>query len=392
MPIDTKKERAADKAARLAKKATELARKAQDDEPEEAEQEIRELLASLPVEADLRLYRKGKTGRLEFCESIDPASFSEQVVADKWGAGNYRLLAKVPDPETGRMKFLTGGSKQFMIAERPQAPNAPAPAQPQLETMTLMHQMMLQSQESHRAMIALMMQPRTDSSMELMKVLLPVLLAQKSDPMQMATQLAALLKPAGPGATMTDQLDALGKMMELATKLAGKESGDDGPAWLSALKTAAPLIQQALATPRAQPPALPNPPAPRELAPVQTAGPVPTPAPVTEPKADEPEAHPLLTLLDRSMASMIRAASRDGDPELYADWFVDQVDDEHVAELAGFLESGTVLDQLAVRYPESAPHREWFGRLITAMIALLEEDKDEPGTASEPQPDDDENH
>lgn len=394
MPTDTK----AEKAAKHAKRAVELARQArEEDRPDtpadELVSDLRDVLASLPAEADLRLYRKSTTtGKLEFCESFaEPTAFSEEYVAQKWGAGSYRVMAKVPDPKTGKMQFVEGGTKTFTVAQRPNAPAVAAPSETMkgtLDTVTLMHQMMLQSQESHRAMLAMMMQRPPDTGMELMKVLLPLLIGQKTDPMDMATKLATLLKPAGPAASMTDQLEALGKMMELAAKL-GDKGGDDAPAWLRGLQSVAPLIQQAMATPRQLPPApapAPNPPTPRELAPVQT------PAPVVEPKADEPDAHPLLTLLDRSMASMVRAASRDGDPALYADWFVDQVDDEHVGELAGFLESGTVLDQLALRYPESAPHREWFGRLITAMIALLEEDKDESGSTGEPQPDDDENH
>lgn len=404
MPTDTK-ERAADRAAKHAKKAVELAQLARESEAADSPDEtmagdIRDILRSLPAEADLRLYRKStKTGKLEYCESFaEPSSFSEEYVAQKWGAGSYRIMAKVPDQKTGKMQFVEGGTKTFTIAERPAGVIAPvADKSGQLDTMTLMHQMMLQSQESHRAMIAMMMQSMTqrpvDGSLELMKVILPSLLAKKdADPFEMATRLAELLKPAGPAASMADQLDALGKMMEVAERLGGGKS--DGPAWLEALKTAAPLLTQALQTPRPVAPVAPaatgGPPTPKAIA--APAPPVAANPPVVEAPEPEPEpAHPLLALLDYAMPSLVRAAERDGEPELYADWLVDQIPEDQLDAFGSFVEQTSVLDQLATRYPATVPHRGWFERLAKAILDGLEPD-DESGAASEPESHDDENH
>lgn len=403
MPTGTS-ERAASKAAKHAKRAAEMAQLARETEPrpESTESEmgddIRDLLASLPAEADLRLYRKNtQTGKLEYCESFaEPSSFSEEVVAAKWGAGSYRLMAKVPDPKTGKPQYFAGGTKTFNIAKRPESA-APAvlDKSAQLDTMTLMHQMMLQSQESHRAMIAMMMsslsQRPPDTSMELMKVLLPALLNRKeSDPLDVATRLAELLKPAGPAASITDQLDALGKMVEVAERLGGGGKSD-GPPWLEGLRSVAPLIQQALQIPRPAGPvataATGDPPAPKAL-----GAPTPTPAPnpghvvANAPPPDNP--HPLLALLDYAMPALMRAAERDAEPELYADWLVDQVPEDQLDAFGAFIEAPAALDQLFARYGLSMEYHPWFMRLQHAVMNGLEP-TDESGTTGESESHDD---
>lgn len=425
-------EREAAKAARHAKKAADAAARARaaddvdDGTPDDQlTADIASLFDSLPTEGDLRLYRKANNGKLEFCEAFaEPADFSEELVAQKWGQGAYRLFARRPDPDTGKLRFFKGGSRVFHVAKRPDGALTPVAAESKkledsmaaqftammLGQLQMVQQMMLQSQESHRAMLAAMLQKPNDGSLELLKVILPLLVSQKSDPFDVAVKMAELLKPAGPTASMTDQLAALEKMMDVAAKLGGKDT-DDGPAWLSALKTAAPLIQQALATPRPQPalgPGAPRPPAanpgpaapgPRELAPVQTpSGPAPeppAPAPSADPAGAEPEpAHPLLALLDYAVPSLIRAADRDGEVELYADWLLDQVGDEHLEALDGFLAEATALDQLGLRYPAMTAFRPWFERLVVDLRSKITAEGDDDGqgesaASSEPDADGD---
>lgn len=394
-------ERPAEKAARHAKKAVRAAKKARDDEAampdDDLSTDIQSLFEGLPSEADLRLYRKAKTGgKLEYCESFaEPRDFSEQAVADRWGPGSYRLFARVPDPRTGKLQFTKGRSRVFNIAERPggNQPNAPRhddSAMLQFSTamvgqLQMMQQMMLQGQESHRAMLAVMMQPRPDTSMEMMKVLLPVMFAQKADPMEMALKMAELIKgQTGPAASIADNLSALEQLLKVANRMGGSDGADDGPAWLQGLKTTVPLIQQ-LMMPRPQEPNAPAaPPAPRPR-------PLPNPSePARElpPPVDTPDppvsAHPLLTLLDETMPWLVRAAGRNGDARTSADWFLEQVPDDQVEGLAAFLEDASVVDQLGIRYPATVTYRPWFVGLIEEIKAGLEpEGEDDDATPTE---------
>ncbi len=391
--------RAADKAARLARRAAQIAAdeaETKNDTPaaEEAT-DLANLLASLPNTADIRLYRKAKIGgRLEFCQSfLEASEFSEEGVADKWGPGTYRLMVRVPDKVTGKPNFMAGGTKTFTVAERPgeaarggagtRGPeNFQETMAAQMFTMMtsqlgMMQQMMMQSAESHRGMLTMMLSNKPpDTTGELLKVLLPLVL-NKADPMDMAIKMAELLKPAGPGASMVEQLAVLEKFMDLAKS--GNEP-NDAPVWFRALKEVAPLLERAMtlkpgALQPGQPPAAQLAPGAPPPAPAPAPAPVPAPAlpPPTQVDPAQTAGQPLdlLTELDQLMPMLVRAAVKNADVELQADWFLEAVPEGLYETLDVALAETNLLDQLALRYPSIATHRAWFDRFVAAVNTAL---------------------
>lgn len=386
----------AEKAARAAKRAEAIAEDLADaagGPTDEFGGDISEIFEGLPSEADLRLYKKGPTGRLDFCESYpEPKDFSEEGVQRTWGPGSYRLIARVPDPKTGKLVFAKGKSKVFSIAAPPSA-NGAGPAAPQgpqdfektmaatlyqmlLGQMQQQQQMMSQSQESHRAMLAMMMQPRPDSTTDLLKLLLPTLL-QRENPMDVAMKMADLLKPAGPAASLTEQISVMEKFMDLARK---GESPESAPVWFQAFKEAAPLIEKALSRGAPQP----QPVRRRELPPPVPPGPADAPNPPLPKVEDAPpapvEENPLLAALDALSPMLVKAAARDADPDLYAEFVLDQVPEDTLEALDFMLQTDAVAF-IVGRYPVLAPHQGWVERVVAAMRQQLGPEDGEDGEA-----------
>jgi len=403
-------ERAAAKAARIAKQARKLAADAEEDRdrtPESAAEDdaydLASLFAGLPVESDLRLYRK-QNGRMEFCQSFaDPAEFSEEQVGKKWGAGTYRLMAKKPDSETGKMQFFAGGTRTFHIAEAP--PNATVPTASggpdmrdgmlaQMWTMMLQgneaHRLaMTQSAESHKAMLSLMLQQataKTDPTTDLLKVLLPSLL-QRDNPMDVAVKLAELMKPAGPQAAISEQLSMLERLLEFA-----HNRGDDAhtPPWVTGLKEVTPVLLAALQAnkpvpPRALPPAPVTPTAPH---PAPTVTPSSEPGVVAHvaPSLPPPSDNPFLAHLDQLVPTLARKAVRGDDAEEAAAWLLDSFDDEEYQTFGELLDNPVQLTSLQDRYAALFAHTDWSLRLLAALQQQMNPPEESAAPEAAPAP------
>jgi hypothetical protein len=206
-----------------------------------------------------------------------------------------------------------------------------------------------------------------------------------------------LLKPAGPSANLTDQLDALGKLMEMASKMDGK--GNDGPAWLEGLKLAAPVIQQALAAPRPSggvPPVAAPAPAPLVKPPVAPSAALPVVVEGRATVAEPPPPNPLLAQLDELMPIVVRRARAGGPTQPSVALIVDTIGeadgeghftDAGEAQLDALeqaLALPGILDQLAVRYPAIVTHRDWFELLLVDVKAELAFARDDTPDESPP--------
>lgn len=94
-------------------------------------------------------------------------------------------------------------------------------------------------------------------------------------------------------------------------------------------------------------------------------------------------ADPVALLANRipalARAMLVSKAAGNADPELYAEFALDQLTDVDQDALKGLLEEADFVDRLCVAVPTFAPHREWFVGFAAAMRTLLSSDGEEDG-------------
>lgn len=357
--------------------------------------EMAELIADLPSEAKLTVYRTDvKSGRLEWCHTYtDPSDFSEEDIA-RFGPGRYRLFARAPNPE-GKETIVK--TRSLSIAARPdQAGAAPGPSGLHGGNMAEMVNMQLltsllegsrQSADIHRALMKSMMDSQHAPKSEtpawvgaLIAALAPALVTLLK-PQDQAAQLAMfkdlieISRPASPASSMSDAL----KLVEQAKDLVSDGDGDANP-WIAGLKHVAPMVDKVLDTVRQSRPALAPPPAPTPApAPIEGMGGVTPPQPMivnpgpAETVPAKPPTHPLMAQLERMMPYLAgRAVAEPDEAAFYGEWVLRQVAQEHYELLGNVLDRPTVLDELAELFPVVAQHRGWFSGLVDAMRVSLE--------------------
>lgn len=352
------------------------------DDDVQAVEELAELSAQLPEDASLALYRMLDGAEKEFCDQMAVRDFSVAAVATRFGGGRYTIYLRKPDPERAG-KWIRQGSKRFRVAGAPRTGADVAPAstalvasaggdsalrgygeliqatiRSSLDNQQLMQQMQM-------ALMKTMMDRPADTSMDLMKSILPTLLTRGkgetpsiSDVIALADRLASKTSP-------TSQLKESLDLLRTARELSG-DGGDatPAPAWLTVAGRALDIFGRAY-----QPPAL----APAEPAPLALPAGTPAPLPDTPAAPAGDTVHPLVTWLRPQLPGLIRHAEADHDPDTYAGVLVDQISPAHVGDVLAFLQGPLFMAQLAAAFPAVEPVRAWFDELRAAVVERLQE-------------------
>ena len=347
------------------------------DDDVQAVEELAELSAQLPEDASLALYRMLDGADKEFCDQMAVRDFSIAAVAARFGGGRYTIYLRKPDPERAG-KWIRQGSKRFRVAGAARTGadvGAPMVAggtpgigeaekvlrtygdliqstvKSSLENQNLLQQMQL-------AVVTRLAERPPDTTMELLKVLLPALLGGRGDQLTMADVLALADRMASKTSPTTQLRETLGLVKDVR-ELGGDGGGEPAPAWLTVASRALGLFERAY-----QPPAPGD--APRALPPG-------APIPETPAAPAGGDVHPLITWLAPQVPGLIRHAELDHDPDTYAGVICDQIAPEHAADAIAFLTAPHFLTQLGTAFPGVVPVQSWFSELRDDVVTRLQE-------------------
>jgi hypothetical protein len=366
-----------------------------------AAQELENIALELPRGAIATLYKYPDVGtEKEWCGEFEGAMFGVPLILERFGPGRYIAYFRAPDDRKPG-KMIGAGSRKYSIAK----PAAAAPvAAAGLDTTKLLasYAELIQAsttrtleaqdlqQKMQLALLKSMTERPADTGLELLKTILPALLAR---PAATSPDLGALITLAdrlanrsSPTAAMKETLE----LLEKARELAGGD-GEGEPAWMRVAAKALDAIGRAV-TPRGErpPPAVPAP----------AALPAPAPAPGSLP-AGGPEvvtlpatAHAIFHFLAPHMPALIRHAELDHDPSTYAGMIFDQLAAEYLVEVRDYIGRPDFLDLLEANFPAvrgvvvrdtepPVPVREWFKDLRDDLLERIREALEPPAAAWE---------
>jgi hypothetical protein len=375
------------------------------------------------------------TSKLSFLETVDAALVTDAWMRENYGGGEFQVMV-YGTREDGTYGFLRSGSKRFRIdssipfkgaiRERaaagainaePAAERNPAGASQSIIDMGVMQlfksmqdnsAMMARQATDHSTMMMALMerlaQPQKSALPELLGVLTPLLtplignLVGKKDPMEIATQLAALMKDSnGPRQSVNDTLETLTTLMELRDRLGGGDKSDEVTV-LSTVKELAPqalqLLQSMAARPAANqilanqtpPRSMPRAPQPILATPPNGVHPF-APAPFAPaPSAPQPvEGQPTVapdewTPLEGPMTQLIQQARTNKPPHRVAAMVLLLANDEQQATLREVVAQDDVMNVITHRFPAFQSYQTWLGEFVMElrgeMGLLPDEDED----------------
>lgn len=169
-------------------------------------------------------------------------------------------------------------------------------------------------------------------------------------------------------ANQNQSIDMLLKGIELARELrSDMGGGGEDPSMMTLLRDVikSPILAQAVAA--ASPSSLPTQPKQMLQQPTSIASPAGGFARETQPRAAPPE-----SMLVHYLAHLTRKAAEGGDPALYADLVLDNLDQDALISMLD--RKPTAVDALIRDYPPVAQHREWFSSLVEIIRGALEPD------------------
>lgn len=346
--------------------------------------ELNSLMAELAgsVSSNVTVYRTGRGVQRAYVFKCDAASFSLDVLRDKYNGGEFQLFI-TRDGVLWKNRTVT--------IEPPQAVRDPVPPQAQpVDALALLREDLRKQNEAVTAVLRTLAAPPPPPRPFLEGVNIMELV-------QGAGVLLNLLRPPAPAAPSTDTyVNALMKGIELAREV--KAEGGDGdtslmgvvkemlrsPLLATAIQaTAAQAQAQAAPAPRAAPqlPQRPKPPAATPPKPAAAVAPSPT-----ESFAGE-TVDPLLKMY---VGVLVNKAAAQADTGMYADLILDNLNEDQLNQLLDAQPSP--VDWIATINSDVLNYRPWFETLIaevaSAMIDADDVDGDPPAVASSGLPSD----
>jgi hypothetical protein len=294
--------------------------------------------------------------------SLEELEDIESVLREEFGPGRYRLRVR-----RDRRPFTTFDVEISATVNR----DAPAPARhteaPRSEVAEILLAMQAQQREFLTGLATLMKPTDTRSATDHIKEFAGIVAAVKE------------LMPPPPSASIADTFKMAWDMAK-ETIGAGGESNWTDIVREAINSPAAKELVQAFAAAR-QPPQQPRmvpQPQPRSFPPPRAApaGP-PPPQPQSAPPTGAAQLPPEL---QRALDFLVQKAQEGAQPELWAEWALDQLPDP-VLEMLDRL--ANPVDDLAGLHPGIAANRPWFTQLIEGMLQVAESDRE---AASEPDP------
>lgn len=237
-------------------------------------------------------------------------------------------------------------------------------------------------------MTAVMQRPAPDSGI---KEILPLLLSRK-DPVELATQIAALAKGNGPAIGGLGDLETL---LEVADRINRRGNGED-ISFTGVLKENLPqalgvLEKLAARNAPAPQPVRVNPPAPR---PAIATGPTPELAAGVRrevaPPADEPEPTGPIpvadewTPLEGAMEQLAGFARADKDPYRVVQTVMLFANDIQKAKMRDMVQMPAIADQIVTRFPALAAYPLWLEKFLTELHIEFFGDPDDADDDDDP--------
>ncbi len=205
--------------------------------------------------------------------------------------------------------------------------------------------------------------PATDSSLELLKTILPALISGKQNGPTIADVIALSEKMAN-RTSPTSQLKETLELVATARELGGGPEAA-APPWMGIAARALDVIGRAVSyNPRAIPAG--------EVADDSPPPALPAPAPVEVPTVAE-SSHPLLKWLAPQIPGLVAHATADHDPDTYAGVLVDNIPETHFPDVLAFLESSDFAQQLQQSFPMTQQVQEWFEELRSQVVDRIRE-------------------
>jgi len=331
--------------------------------PDDAE--LDDVLSILPqTEACIELFRiNPQGGRPLYLESVQPTVFSLAYVNGKFGGGRYIASAKYVNGDRVKMPFEIEGEPIPVRRLGPGGGVEPINVQQTAHLQSLLHQ--------SQPVDEFVQQPSDMNSMfSVLVTLIKDMKTSKSDmykEMLMMKELFSSNQPTGPQATVDQVTGMLMKGIELAGK-AG--AGGETNVWLEVarelkdpLAKAFDALQMALAT-RGQVRTVTQTVAPSQTVPSQ-------PEPST---SGEPVNLQILNQLRLALPLLVNGASKNAEPEFYAEFILDQTPINLYPALRDWLIKPDCLDMLAKFEPGVRYAQDWWVELRTCLIGKLTEE------------------
>jgi len=327
--------------------------------------------------------KKGYVGEL-------PASeMTMENVKKNFGPGKYRIRAQGPHG------FVAGGGT-VTVAEFVQLPQAVVPATPGMGPNYFEIQRAFDERQ-HARMIQMLtiLAPvlgtifGNKSSMDIPALITALKPAPAPGLGELTTALANLRAVSGERGGGSD----MDKMIQMAEFIKSMQSGDRETTWIDAIKdVAAPLVDKITGGSMGQRiPLLPRRPPPPMPPQVMTPG---NPAPVVHPPEppqvqENPGMLGLVNYLREQLDGLIVQASRNKNPELYAELLLDNLPEGlQPSQLVSMLERADWWPILSNFHAGVAPYAEWFGRLREHVLDFIknpqDETPDDKGNENEP--------
>lgn len=362
----------------------------------EAEQQTETVLASVPLQTVVRLWRRDRQGREAYLDAIDAALLGggdvsaglPAYVKQHYGGGEYRFDIRGPIGKGRAKGYKGGGSFTVDKAIPPKYPHDPEPEEParaaalapsgsslgdSLNTavVTLVLDLVRQGQDAQRQM------------MESNRVQNELMLSQirqmqennrprdDRDPLEMFQRMAEIMRPAQQAGSPLGQLKEL---LEVRDLLTGEKAEP------SALGIVAEIAPQLLGTINkaldGRQPAQPQPAATIHNPDGKPVAEVPGPIPPAQP-APAPEGAAVLQLLGRWVPRLAQWAEQDRNPEWVAETLLYEVPAGYHAALQAAIEPEEAVGQIVAGFPIIAPFGDWLAEVRTALLASLHADDDD---------------
>jgi hypothetical protein len=351
------------------------------DLPQAEGDDVGRLLADIAEEhadAEIAVYRanQGGNSKMEYLRRYPVGMYTYlellDVLRDTFGGGFYRLHIKENGGLLKNMGIaIAGVPKSDAIIAQQLLPQQLAGNSGNADLVNLMGQMQEKNREDLKMLLAELKKPGFDYKffLPLVMPLLPGLFSG----------VASLMR-----GNQQDPLKMLATVMEMQSRLQelmpGGESQEGIAGIISTVKPMLGELMQAYMSGKAMQPqqqTLPLMPSQPVAQPVQRA--VPVPVAQASPPAQPPTVTPL-DILRKSIAAMIRWASKKLDPQVYAVVFNDGIPDELFDTVVTMLDAPDWFAQLAAFEPAVIPHQAWITELRNEFIALTADE--EPGISA----------
>lgn len=378
---------------------------AEDFTPEES---VRSVLAGLPSDGYLEIYRMTEEGEPAFCRRVrDLSSFSMADVA-KHGAGQFKLVVR--GGANGRPGAAPIRRQRMVWVDESAVPSTPEvaapaagqPAAPDMmmglvaQMMQMMQQansMFIQQSQASAQMHTAMMQSLIESKKPdggMLQILTAMIARDKGDPMEMGLKLAEFMRGgAVPAVTLAEQVKSLRDLRGLFS-----DGGAEEPDWLKGLMAVveSPVIAKALDSVTAPRPMLPNPAerskgAGANLQLIKAEADRPT-LPANDPPGEDMPSGALGSLLrhlEPYVPMLVRAVAQNADPQTYAFLLLDQVPEALHTRLAELMTAPTFAADTGKMYPGlAAPAAAaWLQAVASEVRQVVEGGDDPPGATLE---------